>query len=140
MVGVYWIVPTSQSIAQAARYHEYNWLLDKQGEYKELITEVSISNLALVELEIECGCWNLELDSIQQDDQAPYLEFYLDPSGTQRISEDEWILKDAGRICFFVHFLDIGKPLSVATTSLSLPEPDYLPDRLRPFSHYIPVD
>jgi hypothetical protein len=68
------------------------------------------------------------------------MEFYLDPTGTERIQESEAINTEGRRVCFFLHFIDTSKPLQVGDQKIMMPAMVDLPDRLVPYTYYIPVD
>jgi len=141
IIGLYRVVPTKESITQAARYHEYNWLIDEHGEYVDEIYWDNHENLGLLEAQI-CGSFapGELLAVISQDDQAPYMEFYLDSTGSRLLSEDDAIETEDRRVCFFLHFVGPAIPLRVDQSELKLPPWSELPERLKPFTHYLPVD
>ncbi len=140
VVGIYAVIPSIESIVNAARYHECDYLLDDAGNYTDEIYWNGFENLALVEIQIQGEFSQRDIDSIKQNDQAPYMEFYLDSTGTQLVSEDEAKQTDNCRVCFFLHFVDTAKPLAVGRDQLELPTRTVLPERLKPYTHYLPVD
>lgn len=140
IIGVYQIFPTENSISAAIKYHEYQWLLDEEGEYHQEISRENIKNLCLIEANLVGEYSPKELMEVFQDDQAPYMEFYLDPTGNRLITEEEAIQLYDRRICFFLHFTDPFSYLQVGDKKLTLPTISKLPDRLIPYAHYIPVD
>lgn len=140
VIGVYQITPTYESILEAARYHKCDWLVNEGGEYIDVIYWDDLENLALVEVQIQGWFSSDGLLSVFQDDQAPYMEFYLDATGTRLLAESEAIEIGNSRLCFFLHFVDTTKPLKVGEDELTLPPTSELPERLRPFTHYLPVD
>ena len=141
IVGFYKILPTEESIVEAARYHEYDWLLDEDGNYTDEINWDNHENLGLVELQVFGNISPPEFySSISQEDQVPYMEFWLDTEGSCLLTEDEAITKQGRRVCFFLHFIDHSKPLAVSGKKLTCPSCSTLPERLSPFTHYIPVD
>jgi len=140
IVGVYGIIPSIETIARAAYYHKCDYLLDEHGNYKDEIYWESFENLALVEIHIRGEFSQGETNLIQQNGQAPYMEFYLDGTGTRLMSEDEANLTNNRRICFFLHFLDTAEPLTVGREQLKLPTVSALPERLGSYTHYLPVD
>jgi hypothetical protein len=139
IIGVYKIIPTEKSIIEAANYHDYEWLLDEEGNYTEEIDWNNHENLGLVELQFigDIHTANV-LNSISQDDQVPYMEFWIDTDGNSLISETS--STEGLRACFFLHFIDHTKPLKVLGKDLKLPAWATLPKRLTPFTHYLPVD
>ena len=140
IVGVYRIAPTYESILEAARYHGYHWLINQEGKYTDEIYWDSLENLALVEVQIQGRFSPDDWLLVSQNDQAPYMEFYLDDTGTRLLSEKEAIGAGVGRACFFLHFIDTTRSLKVGEGELALPPVSELPERLRPFTHYLPVD
>lgn len=160
IIGVYKITPSKKSIQKAAIYHGHEYLLDKKGVYAEKIYRLNFRNLSLVEIEAEGGFW---IDKIHLNTegtkQAPYLEFYLNENGTDvtfdpsrdkqiismfktQADAFEKIINDTNkrRICFFLHFVYPSAPLVVGDRIFSLPELTELPERLKAFVHYLPID
>ena len=140
VVGVYKIAPTLESVVDAAHYHGCDFLLDSRGHYKDEIHWDSLGGLALVEVQIQGEFSSEELDSIAQGEQAPYMEFYLERTGTRVISEDQAIKANERHVCFFLHFVDTTRPLAVGGAELRMPSVSELPERLNPYAHYLPVD
>jgi hypothetical protein len=141
IVGVYHIEPTEETIAEAARYHDYDWLLDEDGNYIDEIDWSNHENLGLVELKITGDISPAEFaNSISQEDQVPYMEFWTDRNGNRIIPKEEADTTEGRRVCFFLHFIDHIKPLIVAGKDFRLPAWSTLPDRLTPFTYYVPVD
>jgi hypothetical protein len=139
-VGVYRIIPTRTSIITAARYHNYDWLINNHGEFAEDIQWGKFKNLGLLEFQVFGKYSGNDLINISQNDQSPYMEFYLDSTGTQSIGEKDAIAIEGRRVCFFLHFVDPSKPLQIGDQRIELPEMSDLPERLTPFAHYVPVD
>jgi hypothetical protein len=140
IIGVYPIVPTETSILNAAKYHEYDFLMDADGKFVDEIYWENHEDLGLLELQVFGAYSPGVLSEVYQNDQAPYMEFYLDPTRIECISEDEAVRIDGRRVCFFLHFMDSSKPLNVNDQELTLPTLSDLPERLVPFTHYLPVD
>lgn len=140
LIGFYKIIPTQESIVLAAKFHEYDWLINGEGEYVEKIDITSLINLYLFEFQVAGIYSPNELLEIKQGDQSPYLEYYTDPTGENYLNENDAIHTDNRRVCFFLHFVDITKPLQVKGKITNLPIPKQLPNRLEPFTHYVPVD
>lgn len=129
-----------ESLSVAAKYYHYDWLIDSQGRYKAKVDWNAFQNLCLLEFEVRGEFSPSELEEITQGDQAPYLEAYLDTSGTRRLSEDEAIQTDGRRVCFFMHFLEIGLPIRVAGEAIEVKSIGELPDRLAGMIPYVPPD
>ncbi len=129
-----------RSIVKAARYHQCGNLLDEQANYTDPIYWRNFENLALVELHIRGESSGEEIDTIDQNDQVPYMEFYLDWTGTRLLSRDDATLTRDYRLCFFLHFVDVAGLLAVGSDLLTMPSMSPLPQRLEPFTHYLPVD
>jgi hypothetical protein len=140
VIGVYRITPTYESILEAVRYHECHWLIDQDGKYTDQIYWDNCENLALVEVQIQGRFSPDDWLLVSQNDQAPYMEFYLDDTGTQPLSEKDALGACFCRACFFLHFVDTTRSLKFGEDKLSLPPMSALPERLRPFTHYLPVD
>ena len=121
IIGVYKITPTVESIIRAVTFQKYAWLLNDNGEFVDEIYWENFENLSLIELQVS-GAFtpNLlqaisqrHLEDIEGNEQAPYLEYYLDSSGKNLLSEEEAISTDKRRVCFFLHFTDTNLPLRV---------------------------
>lgn len=141
VLGVYRVLPTEESITEAARYHDYDWLLDEDQKYTDEIDWSNHDNLGLVELQVFGDISPADLfNSISQEDQVPYMEFWTDSGGCSLISEEESVTTEGRRACFFLHFVDHTKPLIVSEKQLKLPSWSALPERLTPYTHYLPVD
>lgn len=140
VVGVYKVEPTKDSIRQAITYHGDNFLLDEKGEFADEIVWENLEDLALIELDLRDAFSPKELLTISQNDQAVYMEFYLDEDGLSLINEEQAISLQSRRLAFFLHFTDVSKPLTIADEDIKLPDMIKLPERLVPFAHYIPVD
>jgi hypothetical protein len=148
IVGVYKIVPTMESILEAVKFHKYHWLLDENGKYTDEIYWHVFENMCLIELQIK-GCFEPDIFMVikqiqpgiaKESQQSPYMEFYLDSPGEKLISEQEAEKLEDRRICFFLHFVDPNRPLSIGEFPLSMPPITALPDRLIPYTHYVPPD
>jgi hypothetical protein len=140
LVGVYRIIPSEASFVNAARYHECDDLLDDKGRFTGEVDWGNYQNLALLEFQVSGSFTMNDLMKISQGDQAPYLEFYLDPRGEKCVDENQAIRRNGRRVCFFMHFLDITRPLTIDGQEVKLTAMQALPDRLIPFTHYLPVD
>ena len=140
LIGVYRVTPTEESIVIAAKYHKYDWLINSKGRFKEEIVWDNFKNLGLLEFHVFGKYSPTDLMNISQNVQSPYMEFYLDPTGTECIQESEAINIEGRRVCFFLHFIDTSKPLQVGDQKIMMPAMVDLPDRLVPYTYYIPVD
>jgi hypothetical protein len=140
LIGIYKIVPTKESIIEAARYHECDYLLDADGNFVDEIHWENHKNLALLEFQVTGSFTPNDLMKIRQGDQAPYMEYYLDPRGEKCVDENQAIRRDGRRACFFMHFLNTRKPLMVDNLEIVLTAMQELLERLMPFTHYLPVD
>jgi hypothetical protein len=140
LIGLYRITPNINSIVSAARYHNYSWLVNSDNKFIDDIYWDSFKDLGLLEFLVSGKYSGKELLKIHQNDQSPYLEFYLNEVGTAIISKDEAIATRLFRICFFLHSVDVSKPLLIDKKEIQLHEMNELPNRLLPFAHYIPVD
>lgn len=145
IIGVYKVVPTVESIVQAVKFHKYKWLLDDNGEFTDEIYWGNFENLCLLEMKVQGDylpelLTNISQRSSEDVEQAPYLEYYLDSSGTKLLSEEETRSTDDRRVCFFLHFTDTNLPIYIHEISIELPQISDLPKRLEPFTHFIPAD
>jgi hypothetical protein len=148
IIGVYKITPTAESIIQAVKFQNYDWLLNENGEFVDEIYWENFENLCLIEIQVLGDFTPNLLQTISQrrpedidgSEQVPYLEYYLDSSGKNLLSEQEAISLDSRRLCFFLHFTDTNLPLRVGETLIKLPSISELPERLIDFTHYVPPD
>ena len=124
----------------AARYHECDYLLDEKGRFTGEMDWGNYQNLALLEFQVSGSFTMNDLMKISQGDQAPYMEFYLDPRGEKCVDENQAIRRNGRRVCFFMHFLDTNRPLIIDNQKVTLTTMQDLPERLIPFTHYLPVD
>ncbi len=129
-----------ESMSAAAKYYGYDWLMDSQGRFQEAVESNTFENLALLEFQVMGAFSPRELEGISQGEQAPYLEAFLDVSGTKRLSEKEAIQTDGRRVCFFLHFLDIHQPIWVGHHGIELQAMSELPERLLGLVPYLPPD
>ncbi len=139
LVAAYHVRPTKASITAAAKYHGFNWMLDESGELRHDVPTRNLNAVALVEFEVFGGYSPSEVASISYGEQRPYLEFYLDPTGTRDLEEREAVQMDGRRLCFFIHAVDPSLSLRVAKRQIDLPPLTELPARLVPFTHYAPA-
>lgn len=140
LIGVYRVMPTPESIISDVKYYGFDWLLDERGQFRDEIHWNNFEELGLLEIQI-FGNFSPEIVShISQNEQAPYMEFYLDPAGILRISEDEAIRTDGRRLCFFLQFIDSSEQLLIEDEVIVLGKMSDLPARLAGYAHYVPVD
>ena len=121
------------------------WLLDDDGEYTEEVDPENFRNLSLIEIQVSGDFSTDLLQTISQgdrttDDQVAYMEYYLDPMGMKLLSEQEAVNTTNRRICFFMHFTDPNKSFNIGSEVIVMPSASDLPERLQPFTHYIPDD
>ena len=156
VVGVYPVEVTRTSMSAAMKYHGRMEALDKEGNLLEdeweVVVQRDLHGLALIELSIAGAYSADELSEINhgserkpRDNQAPYMEFYLDGDGLHLIAESEAIECDYRRVCFFLHFVDTNQPLYVGfdrrfRKQIRLPSQSPMPNRLKPYAHYLYVD
>lgn len=140
LIGLYKINPTVETLIRAAKFHRYEWLVTNDNKFGDKINWTEFENLGLLEFQVFGEYSPADLSKIRQDDQAPYLEFHLDPSGVELLDEKEAVKTDGRRVCFFLHFVDLSIPLLIGEEKIILLSMSQLPDRLIPFTHYIPVD
>ena len=148
IIGVYKITPTAESIIQAVKFQKYGWLLDGNGNFVDEIYWENFENLCLIEIQLLGKFMPNLLRTISQrrseditgSEQVPWLEYYLDSSGKNLLSEQGAISIDNSRICFFLHFTDTSLSLRVGETLIKLPPISELPERLIDFTHYVPPD
>lgn len=140
LIGVYKIRPTRASVNEAIHYHKQDFLLNEQGEFKERLRRADLEGLVLVETQVMGYFVPDDLDAMSQGDQVPYLEYFLDASGRKILTVKEASETVNPRVCFFLHFADINQPLKMGSQYLTLTPFKRLPKRLKPFTHYLPVD
>lgn len=73
-------------------------------------------------------------------DQAPYLAYFLDADGIATLTKDQAQETANPRVCFFLHFFDGVTPLRIGTQEFVIRSLNRLPERLEPYTHYVPVD
>lgn len=148
IIGVYKITPTVESIIRAVKFQKYDWCLNDKGEYADKIYWENFEDLGLIELQVS-GDFTPNLlqeisqrhsEDIEGNEQAPYLEYYLESSGKNLLSEEEAISTDNRRVCFFLHFTDTSLPLKVGEILMKLPSISDLPERLVEFTNFVPSD
>jgi hypothetical protein len=157
LVGAYRVLISPRSLADAARFLGYEYLLKSDGTFRmEDYAARALNDIALVELAAEGP---LTVDEIRMGKggsaQVPYLEFYLSPSGHELLFHPTANGKlpqavrqrlaarasaEPRRICFFLHRVQPGVKMDVAQQRFTLGPLDFLPPRLARFAHYIPVD
>jgi hypothetical protein len=157
LVGAYRVLVSPRSLADAARFLGYEYLLKADGTFKmEDYAGRSLNDIALLELAVEGP---LAVDEIRMGKgasaQVPYLEFYLSPSGNellfhptanrnlpqgmrQRLAARA--SAEPRRTCFFLHRVQPGANVHVGQERFAIGGFDFLPPRLMRFAHYIPVD
>lgn len=140
VIGMYRIEPTVNSLVEAAKYHQYEWLLDEVGRYAEVIDWEALVDLALVELLVTGEITEDLVNSVDQGGQGAYMEFYLNEEGTALLSEDDAFDVESRRVCFFLHEADSDLPLEIEGEEYLPPVITRLPERLIPFAHYLPAD
>ncbi len=145
---------TRQSLADAARFWSYDFLLDEHGQFKERFNRSFAPDLVFVELHIEGEFRRFE--EIEIYGQVPYLPIVLDASGTTLLCKLAGLPAERDRqlntwserrLCFFLHriYFSTSKrrplpALRVGEGTIELAARTVLPERLRPFQHYVPVD
>jgi len=146
--------PTKAELGHSARQLHYHHLVDVKGEFAEPVDWRNLKDLGLVEaradkdFDVSTIAYHV-MDTIQ----VPYLEFYLSPSkdellwhpAAKRGSRDQ--LPEIFRVCFFLHLLHphLGSVFSTPTikhreTSSRVMRVKRVPDSLRAFAYYVPVD
>lgn len=140
IIGTYSIYPTQESIVQAAQFHHYEWLIDENGHYKDNIVWEDFKDLTLIEVLIKGKVSTNFVSTIRQEDQAPYLEYFTDRTGNKILSEKDALATNKFRLCFFLYFTDISKPIEINGEEFSLVPFSDLPERLKLFTHFIPAN
>lgn len=140
LIDLYKFTPSMLSLSVAAHYLQYTWLLNSNNQFVGDIDWALFKNLGLIEFRVSGDYSPKELLNISHNDQYPYLEFYLNESGTASIGINDLTTNKEFRVCFFLHFIDISKPLRIDVMEIPLPPMSDMPIRLAPFAHYVPVD
>ena len=155
IIGLYRVDVSRESLAMAASHYEWadDWLTATGNLTDEIwnwyIEERSgeMKTIALVEAQIKGKYSEDELLNMAhgESNQAPYLEFYLNGAGTESISYEEAVKVDDRRICFFLHYVNPLEPIRIMqgkkiVKKLGLPDWTSLPERLKPYNHYLPYD
>jgi len=156
VIGVYKVEVTRESITAAAKHYPWanNEIVPETGELREDFWQVYLEEQAedkdkifLVEVDIR-GEYSVEdLNGFSHGplEQAPWLEFYLDETGTNEISYEQAVSMDHRRVCFFMHFVEVDQPINIlqgkkVVHRLPLPAITQLPERLQPLCFYFPYD
>ena len=84
----------------------------------------------------------IEPDVPRENWQAPYDEHYLNESGTQIIGDFSKIPSGTSftRLAFFIHFVDLKKPLSSQFGILTFPAESPMPKRLKNIINFTEAD
>jgi hypothetical protein len=141
-------------MGESARQLQCDYLVNADGEFAEPVDWGNLKHLGLVEARAAEG---FDIRSVvyyvMNTEQAPYLEFYLSPSSNallwhpaaKRGSRDE--LPKEFRVCFFLHLLHphLGSVFSPPTIkygerAIRVMRITRVPDHLRSFAWYVPVD
>lgn len=69
----------------------------------------------------------------KNDWQCAYFHVFLDPSGSQR---QKPLIGSPARLVFFLHRVDINKPILFQSREYLLPKPSPIPDRLKEIVFY----
>ncbi len=155
IIGTYKIEISCQSLALAVQHYGWadDWLTESGGLKEEIwlwyMNERAEEKdtIALVEANITGEYSENELLGVTHGplEQAPYLEFYLDETGTEKIPYEKAVAITSRRICFFLHFVDVSQPVIIKqgkkiVQSLQLLPIEELPERIKPHCFYIPYD
>jgi hypothetical protein len=101
----------------------------------------TMEGLHVIEIEANRPITRSEVDLFTQDaekgmmSQVPYLEVWLDDAG--RPIESDWRRpQETNRVAFYLHFVELDKPLYGPWGKIELPAPSELPERLHKFLDY----
>lgn len=156
LIGAYRVLVSPRSLADAARFLGYEYLLKADGSFKmENYAARGLNGIALIELAVE---GKLDVDEIHMGKgaaaQVPYLEFYLSPSGNELLFHPTAnrnlppglrqtlavrVSAEPRHMCFFLHRVQPGAQMDVGQQRFTIGTLDFLPPRLVRFAHYIPV-
>ena len=113
---------------------------DAISEYDELMNPEKAENALIIELivkkppsEYDLGDFTQPTDLPRDSWQVPYAEYYFDRAGESVLSEME-PPQDSGpesRIVFFMHYLDLSRPLQTPFGDVPLKQPTDMPARLK---------
>ena len=141
-------LPTKKELGQAAKYYGYDHLITKTGTYKEKYGTYNFQDLGYLEV-LADKSFNVR-NVNYENTQVPYLEIYLDehkdeviynPNGSleTRIGDKE-DLPERFRVLFFIHFLKEDTKILYNTDKHYILDIHELPDNLKKYAQYIPVD
>ena len=111
------------------------------GELLGIYKVTRNKNVFLLECYIDCSPQNIDMMSFTQKIagvpksswQAPYDEKYLNENGDAVIGgmfDGNKLSGKTTRVCFYMFYLDINRPLLTPFGSVTLPEPIDMPKRL----------
>ncbi|XHC26221.1 hypothetical protein ABWH91_02400 [Phycisphaerales bacterium ac7] len=109
--------------------------------YDAEIFRDNMEALHVIEIEADRPITRSDIDLFTQDaekgmmSQVPYMEVWLDDAG-QPIESDRLQPKETNRVAFYLHFVELDKPLYGAWGRMALPAPSDLPERLQQFIEY----
>jgi hypothetical protein len=140
LIGVYPIHVTRDSINKAVIYHLFDWMIDDMGNYNLPIDWNMFENLVLVELQWAGKFTTERLKGVLHQFEVPYMPFFLSTDGECLLNEESAMQASDRRICFFLHKFKITEPIVIGKKTIKVNTLSELPLRLKPFTHYVPVE
>lgn len=150
IVGVY-------PIEYSEEWLQENWvsIYEEDGYYDDMSDEERAEDIAydaeifrdnmealhVIEIEADRPITRPDIDLFTQDaekgmmSQVPYMEVWLDDAG-RPIESDRLRPQETNRVAFYLHFVELDKPLYGAWGRMELPAPSDLPERLQQFIAY----
>lgn len=144
ILGAYRVEPSAPLISKALRQKYGNSTMspaDKRKAERHVTDEVG--SAVLFELLISNRDERFRVDDFGQvgSDQAAYDEKYLSLDGKRVIAEGFEIPDRVSlRICFYLHFVDVSRPLRTSYGLCPIPPVKAIPRRLEKLAPYEPVD
>jgi hypothetical protein len=110
---------------------ERRWLTEEVTNSVEA-TEEELAGLVLLEIEVEDESNNFDVGKLRQrdSDQAPWLEMYFSPDGTEFLGLERPPLSRF-RVCYFLHHCDPSEPITSPYGTIIPGRPSPTPERLR---------
>lgn len=146
IVGVYAIAITKPILRENWRvlYPNDEYGLSDLESLSDPEVQERFKGLSLIEMKLASLPENLDMGKFQQESpgspadnwQVAYFERFLSPDGTKVVEVPAPGLP--ARIIFFIHFLDLSRPIATPFGPVRLPRPMTLPPRLRELGRYLP--
>jgi hypothetical protein len=130
-----------ESVGKTPRDMDPGELSARCDMWREQVRD-NMQSLYLVELEVRGNLESFDVGAITQDSpqndssQTPFDEQWLGIDGREVIGYEPPPGAGFGRLVFWFHFLEVGKPLFGPWGSVALPAPTTMPTRLASLVQY----